>query len=82
MSISTKIGEIGAKVNSRRGEKIAGVVCTLLGLALLAGPFTVFSGMQSGMVLGMLLGGGFLLVLGALLASERTPTGDAVRYQA
>ncbi|MFB6235973.1 MAG: hypothetical protein ABEH81_12320 [Halopenitus sp.] len=82
MSLDTKLETLGTLVTSRRAEKIAAALITLLGLVLVASPFTVLSGLQSGLVLVTFLVGGFFLVLGALLASERTPTGDAVRYQA
>lgn len=82
MSLRSRLGGLGALVTSRRGEKIAATVCTLVGLGLVASPFTVLSGLRSGWVVVLFLVGGFLLVLGALLASERTPAGDAVRYQA
>lgn len=82
MSLRSKLGVFIALVTSRRGEKLAAAVCTLVGLGLVASPFTALSGLRSGWVLALFLVGGFLLVLGALLASERTPSGDAVRYQA
>lgn len=82
MSLDTKLERLGALATSRRGEKIAAAVSTLLGLVLVASPFTILSGLDSGLVLVTFLVGGFFLVLGALLASERTPTGEAARYQA
>lgn len=82
MSLDTKLEALGALATSRHGEKIAAAVSTLLGLVLVASPFTILSGLDSGLVLVTFLVGGFFLVLGALLASERSPTGDAVRYQA
>ena len=82
MSLGTKLERLAVLATSRRGEKVAAAVSTLLGLLLVAGPFTVLSGSNSGSVFVTFLGGGFFLVLGALLASERTPVGDAVRYQA
>lgn len=82
MSLGTKLETLGALATSRRGEKIAAAVSTVLGLVLVVSPFTILSGLRSGLVLVTFLVGGFFLVLGALLASERTPTGEAVRYQA
>lgn len=69
-------------INSRRTEKILALVSTLIGVTLLVSPFTILSGMSSGWVLVVFLGGTFFLILGALLASERTPVGEAARYQA
>lgn len=67
------------RLDSRRGEKLLGAGFVLAGLAMVAAPFALLRGLSSAWVLGLFLGGGFLILLGGLFLSERTPVGEGTR---
>lgn len=66
---------------SRRFEQISGAISTVLGIVLFIAPF-VLTSVPTSSVIVMWFIGAFLVILGALLSSERTPIGDGGRFQA
>ncbi|WP_058367143.1 hypothetical protein [Haloparvum sedimenti] len=68
------------RIGGRRVEKLLGVGFVLSGVAAFVAPFALLRGLSSAWVLGLFLGGGFLILLGGLFLSERTPVGDGARF--
>lgn len=68
-------------VLSRRFEQVSGAICTVLGVLLFLAPF-VLPSVPTSSVIVMWFSGAFLVILGALLSSTRTPIGEGGRFQA